>query len=410
MGIQLTVENLNHLLSEIDKLILNKSSSEPLGLISGLGGCSLYFSKRYFQTRRLAFQNYSVEMLEKILDQTNERALPTFLSIGTPEIASCWLIDQYVRHGLLNEGEKINSKIIIDSIVQSISMDELNNNNHDLFYGFIGKAIILMENDKQNNKESIDRIIQSLINNRVKDSFGVHWKTPFPFYQSFKYEETVNFGIPHGCIGIILFLINCSVSLNLKGELKPTLDNSIDWLIHKLDNEQNLLHHIYGNAGGGMGRLAWCYGDLVLALVLLRYDEVASNKRSRKKAYELIAQASSKSIQESGVRYYKEYDFYDVGLCHGTSSIAYMYEKMYQITSDLNIKSLADQWLAITIENLNKFLSHFDEISKSENKDIDYTMGFLEGLSGVGLVLISFLNPKLSDWDKLLLLDRPEKE
>ena len=86
-----------------------------------------------------------------------------------------------------------------------------------------------------------------------------------------------------------------------------------------------------------------------------------------------------------------------------------MWLKMYHITKDENIKALADKWLAITLDNLEIFLSQYDKIAEHEkdNEKLDTSMGFLEGLSGVGLVLMAFLDPKHTDWDKLLLLDRP---
>jgi hypothetical protein len=86
-----------------------------------------------------------------------------------------------------------------------------------------------------------------------------------------------------------------------------------------------------------------------------------------------------------------------------------MWQKMYLITKDESIKLLADKWLNITLDNLEVFLSQLDKITELEkgNDMIDTSMGFLNGLSGVGLALISFLKPTLSDWDKLLLLDRP---
>ena len=117
-------------------------------------------------------------------------------------------------------------------------------------------------------------------------------------------------------------------------------------------------------------------------------------------------------IEKTGVKYYPKYGYYDMCICHGTSSVAYMWQKMYNITKDENIKSLADKWLNITLENLEIFLPQLDKIAELEkdNEMIDTSMGFLNGLSGVGLALISFLDPKLSYWDKLLLLDRSGRE
>ncbi len=401
---------ISNQLNRIDSLILKKGELESNGLFAGLGGCSMYFSKRYLQTKNKQYHAYSIEFLEQIVENANHLFIPNHLCLTIPCVTPCWLIDQYVKLGLLDNDEKKNSRMIVDLILESLTDEELKNNHHDLFYGFIGKAIFLIENDQKNNAQCLSKIVEALKENAIVDKCGVYWNTPYPFHPLSQFEKTINFGIPHGCLGIILFLIKCSDSLKMRNELSSILRSSIDWILNKLDEQKNKLLHVYGNEGGGMGRLAWCYGDLAISFVLLRYDEVFGSIKSREKAYELIALASSKSINETGLQYYSEYDFYDVGLCHGTSSVAYMYHKMAQITGDNNIKILADKWLSITVENLTKFLFHFDIVADRRDKDIDYTMGFLEGLSGVGLALISFLNPKLSDWDKLLLLDRPGRE
>jgi len=397
------------LLIKLDSLILRRGQLEANGLFVGLGGSSIYFSSRYIQTKNEVHYQNSIDFLDRILDKTNQEFVPDYLWLTNPCLTPCWLIDQYIKSGLLDEDEKTNSKTIEDSILESFTDQELKNNHHDLFCGFIGKAIFLLENDAENNIQCITKIVDACESNAIKDSNGIYWNTPYPFYPSARFEKTINFGIPQGCLGIILFLIKCSESLKMRSRLQSLLRNSIEWILNKLDEETNQLLHVYGNEGGG-GRLAWCYGDLSLSFVLLRYHEVFDSPKSLKKAHELITLASSKTTNEAGIPYYSKYDFYDIGLCHGTNSIAYMYHNMAQITKDNNLRLLANKWLSITAENLTKYLFHFETIVETEDKDINHSMGFLEGLSGVGLVLISFLEPKSNSWDKLLLLDRPGRE
>ena len=399
-------------LSRFDEIILECLTRESYGLLYGLGGCSIYFSNRFFLNKEIKYQNYSIEILDRIIAWTNLNMIPNDISLGVPISASCWLVDQFIKQDFLDQEEKINSSLIVDLISKSVPIQEVKNNNHDLFYGFIGRAIILIENDKEANQPHIDNIIETLKINMIKGKNGIYWNTPDPFYPSPVLEKTINLGIPHGSCGIILFLLKCCDVYNLHKELKPLLEGSISWLIDRLEKENNKLLYSYSSTPSGTGKLGWCYGDQAIALTLLRYYETFNCEKAKAKAYELIEQAASKPMEQTGVQFYPKYGYYDMRVCHGTSSVAYMWQKMYHITKDENIKALADKWINITLDNLEIFLPQLDKIAELEkdNEMIDTSMGFLNGLSGVGLALISFLNPKLSDWDKLLLLDRPGRE
>lgn len=406
----MTIENIS-ILNSIDEIILKRLEKEHYGLLNGLAGCSMYFLNRHFQTQNIQYHNYCIELLESIIVSTNQESLPHQVNLAVPFFAPLWLIDQYTKLGMLDESEKMNIEPIIDHINLGLNED-LSVNRHDLFYGFIGTALILIENDPEANWNHIDKIIEALKINAIRDKDGIYWNTPDPFFSSPTFEKTINFGVPHGSCGIVLFLLKCCDLYNLHNVLMPLLKGSIDWMVNKLEKENNRLPYNYSTKPSGTGKLGWCYGDQSIAFTLLRYSETFNCDKAKAKAYQLIEQSASKPIEQTGVQYYPTYGYYDMRICHGTSSVAYMWLKMYHITKDENIKALADKWMNITLDNLEIFLPQLDKIAELEkdNEKLDTSMGFLNGLSGVGLALIAFQNPKLSYWDKLLLLDRPGRE
>ena len=405
-------EEILKILGSIDKAITQKWQYESHGLLSGRGGCSLYFLYQYIQNGKSNYADQSLQILETEIAFFNQSGIGDYLSIGLPSSSPPWLIDLAVKFDILHESEKSNSNECIKHVIESTTKEEIIANRHDLFYGFIGKTIIIMEHDKEIARTFVLRILEALRNSAITSADKTHWQTPYPFHATKSYEKTINLGIPHGSCGIILFLLKCCDVYNLREELKSLLKGSIDWLIARLDKEKNKLLYSYSSKLSGTGKLGWCYGDQAIAFTLLRYYETFNCERAKAKAYELIEQAAAKPIEQTGVQFYPKYGYYDMRICHGTSSVAYMWQKMYQITKDENIKALADKWLNITLDNLEIFLPQLDKINELEkgNEMIDTSMGFLNGLSGVGLSLISFLNPTLSDWDKLLLLDRPGRE
>ena len=396
-------------LGSVDKIITQKWKYEPHGLLSGRGGCSLYFMHRYLQTGSAEYTDLCLQIVEKEITFVNKNGLGNYLSIGIPSSSIAWSIDQLIKFDVLDESEKSASSEWVKSAIESTTEEEFTANCHDLFYGFIGKTIIVIEHDKELALPLVVRVLEALKKSAITIADKIHWQTPYPFHATKDYEKTINLGIPHGSCGILLFLLKCCDLYNLHEELKPLLKGSIDWLIDRLEKENNKLLYGYSSTPSGTGKLGWCYGDQAIAFTLLRYYETFNCERAKAKAYELIEQAAAKPMEQTGVQYYPKYGYYDMRICHGTSSVAYMWQKMYHITKDENIKALADKWINIMLDNLEIFLPQLDKIAELEkdNEMIDTSMGFLNGLSGVGLALIAFQNPKLSDWDKLLLLDRP---
>ncbi len=79
---------------------------------------------------------------------------------------------------------------------------------------------------------------------------------------------------------------------------------------------------------------------------------------------------------------------------------------MYQFTSLVLFAETANYWLMVTFEmakfedGLAGFKTYKGHLNTWENN-----YGFLEGITGIGLGLISATSDKYDSWDSLLLLD-----
>ncbi len=407
-----STDKIEKSIKEIAQIVFESAMDDTYGLLQGSGGSILFLAANYSLTGDEKFLEKSIELLEKNISSTTEILFPNDFSIAFPAVSACWIIDQFIRKDILDETELVNSRIVVNHLIDSISLDDLNLNRHDLFYGYLGKALIILENDIELSKVNIDPFISAIKRNAKMDTIGLYWNTPYPFYKSHQYENTINLGIPHGSLGIVLFLLKICSVYGRDSELETIIANHIKWLIEMLKKNKNELKHFYSIIPIGSGKLGWCYGDLAIAYTLLRYYEEFGDHESKAVAYELIEKSSFKSMEQAGVIYYQQYGYHDMCICHGTTSIAYMYKKMFLITKDQQLIEMANKWLNSTIENLNIYLPQIKSIAEKEKNNplIDTSLGFLNGLSGIGLALISFVDPKLSDWDKLLLLDRPGRE
>ncbi len=389
-------------LEKVDDLLSKKFLSEPNGLLSGSGGAALYFKYRLLQSGQILFRDRVMEILEKEVEKTNMNPVEPYLSIGSSSVSSIWLIDQLILMKLLDEEEFSQSKPWVDLAIETTSVDELESNRHDLFYGFVGKGLIAIEHNRNAAKPYIIKIVDALLKNLKYDVDGAYWLTPKPPYIDTSY--IINLGIPHGIPGILLFLFKCITTYDLGSTVKESTDKVILWMRNRLTKENNALPYEYSDRISGTGNLGWCYGDLAVAYTLLRHYEITKNQDSLIKANELLSQALHKN-NLTGVSYYSEFDIYDTCLCHGTSSIAYMYKKIFELSGNPLANIESHRWLNSTVDSLEKYFFNAEAIESRRYEHFNTSCGFLNGLSGVGLVLLSFIHQSETQWDKILLLD-----
>lgn len=391
-------------LIDLDEVILKKWETEPHGLLSGSGGASLYLYYRFRQSLNDKYITHALAILDKEIQNANELGIEDYLSIGSSSSSSFWLINEFVKGAILDKTELEDAENWIKLSIKSTTITEYSINQHDLFYGFIGKAILALEINQEFTEHFVKTVVSHLISNIQIDINGAFWYTPEHIFRGTDCQKAINLGIPHGMLGILLFLFRCERVYGLTHNQTEIVNDVVKWIIAKLNIENNALKYSYSNSPSGSGKLGWCYGDLAIAYTLLLHAKQFRNNTSMEKAYEIIGKSSSLSLQNTGVSYFNQYDIFDICLCHGTSSICYMYKKLFSLTRDPNVEKKAHFWLNITLDSLGKYLRNIDELTNLRHQRINTTLSFLNGLSGVGLVLLSFLNEKNTNWDKLLLL------
>lgn len=83
-----------------------------------------------------------------------------------------------MKHNLLDREDKIQATQWIELSLNSTTKVELEENRHDLFYGFIGKAILAQSYNQEYSKPFVEMIIKQLFLNIKHDQFGNYWYTP----------------------------------------------------------------------------------------------------------------------------------------------------------------------------------------------------------------------------------------
>jgi lantibiotic modifying enzyme len=143
-------------------------------------------------------------------------------------------------------------------------------------------------------------------------------------------------------------------------------------------------------------RLAWCYGDLGIGMALWRAGKALENTEWKNKGFEILLQSTQR-------RTFGETSVQDAGICHGCAGITMIFRRMYLETDREEFKKATHYWIQQTL-NFSKFEDGFVgyKTVKMEGMACDYS--FLTGISGIGLVLLSFLENDPQTWDEIFLI------
>ena len=205
-----------------------------------------------------------------------------------------------------------------------------------------------------------------------------------------------NLGLAHGVPGIIAALLPALNVTSLYGRTKKLLIESCDWLLQQqLDRQQKQSYFSSSSDGKHYSRLAWCYGDLTIALTLFRVGKALELPSYMDKATEVCLHAALRDEVDGMVN--------DAGLCHGSAGLALVFNLLYKEIGLLELQQASNKWLDFTLKLFDeKGLSGRYKIS-GVNKSYAECTGFLEGCAGIGLCLLVGLGED-TDWAECLLL------
>ena len=224
------------------------------------------------------------------------------------------------------------------------------------------------------------------------------------------YTKGHNLGIAHGIPGIILFLQKLYRLGIEKERIADILTKATNFLFiqkHSLETHKSYFYNISSDSPqiGIDSRLAWCYGDLSVAYALYKATSIDGIGSSgiKKEVIEILSNTTRRiSLQETGV--------IDAGLCHGTSGLAHIYNRLYHQTGMLEFKKASLYWYKETLK-MPKYENEYVGFGipyylAAEEHEINrqYNLSFLTGIAGIGLSLLSSICCVEPEWDQYLML------
>lgn len=386
---------LNNKISEISDILMENKSSD-YGLMRGEAGNILalfYYSQAF--NRQDVFEQ-ATERLQSLVENLAEDNYKSTYSSGIAGIG--WLILHLVEQKFIDlENEEI--LVEIDRVLERSVDIDLINGNYDYLHGVIGTGLYFIK--RRNNKHIINKILDGLIAISVTNKSERAWISNNNKLD----KDAFNLSLSHGLAGIILFLCKLAEENILEKSNNSYIKESVSYLLLNRLPSQNF--HSYSpsavyvdkelNFAQKNSRLSWCYGDLGTALALIEASIVCNRDEWSSSAYDILKMTTGRRTFESTA-------VIDAAICHGSSGIAHIYNRIYNNTRQPIYKEASIYWYNYSLKQADKqnglagYQSFFGAFGwKNET-------GILEGVSGIMLTYMSALYPLNPSWGECFLL------
>lgn len=370
------------------------------GLLSGSAGIALALLYAHIATGNQKHKQKADEILEvlseKICDCTVFSHCCGLAGIG-------WMFQHLCDKGWLQTDTNILLEDF-DKLLPVIMQHHLFQSQIDFLHEATGIAYYFFSryHDNQAAIKVLKYYMTKMYHIAERNDNIIKWET---IIDHKKNRKGYNISLSHGMSSIV-DMLNKLYSINdlENPRLKSMITNSINYILAQEIDAQK-----YGSFFPSIAiessseihgsRLAWCYGDLGISMALYQAGKTLNRQDWIDKAVNVLLYAAEKrrDLSQNGV--------VDACFCHGTSGIAHIFYRMWWNTRLPEFKQATDYWIEQTLK-----MARFDDglagykTWQGDDNGYQCSMGLLEGIAGIGLVLLSFYYEIEPTWDNCFLL------
>jgi lantibiotic biosynthesis protein len=155
-----------------------------------------------------------------------------------------------------------------------------------------------------------------------------------------------------------------------------------------------------GPDGAPIGRIAWCYGDLGMAMALFAAARALDDRACRDHALELARACAARDRESAWIA--------DGGICHGAAGGAHAFNRLYRATAEPVFADAARRWVDVLLDLRGELpIAGFPQLVRSHDAAPVWQRdaSLLTGAVGIALVAHALVSAIEPSWDRLLLLD-----
>lgn len=288
-----------------------------LGLYGGEGGIVLFLAHYLEYNRGHRNAAMIANYLEEYLDKLCEGEFNHTFASGVSGILSA--IRLLARENMLDvdytELESGYEQYMLKKMNQDFEAG-----NYDFLHGALGVAFCYCQ-----NRKFIDSVVKYMEDTAIKKGNVYKWVSNLGRDQSVGY----NIALSHGMSSVVLILAQMYLSSYKQDILKKLIKGAVNYILsQEMDYRQYgsfFPSHSLENATSyavGKSRLAWCYGDLGIAVALWQCGNILTIPEWTEKALEIFAFSTSRKNPSDTM-------VWDACVCHGCAGNAMIYKYIY---------------------------------------------------------------------------------
>ncbi len=319
-------------------------------------------------------------------------------SYGMGKAGLNWFYQLMFRHELLDQ-EDTDLLCFDDDYLESFSLAALEAGNYDYLYGGLGAAAYLLYRHGAQKKDFMARVL-AMLTERARANHGA--LPAFQLMEQRPVPEMVNLGLAHGLPAVIRFCLLCDTQDVCREASRSLALQLIRYMRAQVRADKDTCYFPSVVEKGkpaeqDTSRLGWCYGDLGIGFVLYEAGRVWADDELTAFALEVLVHTTQRRANAQTL-------VHDAGFCPGSAGIAHIYNRLWQLSQLPVFREAADYWMGETL----RLAQHADGVAGYKKWDaasnswvVDYSL--IEGVAGIGLVLISYLTGDCS-WDYSVML------
>lgn len=266
----------------------------------------------------------------------------------------------------------------------------------DFWHGAFGILFYFLERlSNPLHHQRAEALLRRIVEEVQGDDDGL-W---FPNVLQPEDESIINFGLSHGQTAFLLVLMQAA-QRGVETELATSVVcRGVNLLLQyqrPADYETNFsCFPVWVNAENQeahrINRLAVCYGDLNIVLLLYKAAEFLQNPSLRQQADLLGLSTLQRKTEKATL-------VSDSHFCHGAAGVAQFYYTFYRLSGHEGYYRGYQYWIDRTVASLH------DELENDTFKENQG--GLVEGYVGVALVLLTYVYHQRErlDWEKVFLM------
>jgi hypothetical protein len=386
-----------------DAILKTDALVSELGLLGGKTGLSMALLMYAGQSHHKESEKQGIKMMETVFKEIEQSENYVF-SFARGLAGIGWTVEFLEQKGFT----KHNTNVLledVDFLLSHVLEHEMKKGNYDFLHGAVG--IVLYFISRMQKNKNLSEILQKFtiqLNElgEKQSTRSIKWISEIDYET---HKTGYNISLSHGMSSIAAVLSKLyTIKEGDKEMINNFLHGCINYILEQeIDKDKygsffpsyalESMEQLYGS------RLAWCYGDLGIAMTLWQAGVALQNEAWKNKALEVLLFAAEKrrDLEKNMVK--------DAGLCHGTAGIGHVFYRAWWNTRMPEFKTAADYWFEQTLK-----MTKFDDglagykVWLPHLKEWVNTYGILEGIAGIGLALLTYYHEIEPVWDECLLL------